>query len=61
VIYPIDRFPVVFTMYNEAGQEILREERVLPMGNILSTLYVIARSKPDTCVRFTVDIAFPYK
>lgn len=54
-----DALPVVFKMYNRSGEVIFEEERVILLSTLLQVQYAYTMTKPDACVRFTIDIAFP--
>lgn len=56
-----DALPVVYRMYNNEGVVIFEEERVMLLSSIMAAQYAYTMTKPDACVRFTIDIAFPYK
>lgn len=54
-----DRVPVVFRMYDANGVCIQSEQQVLPLIKLVTTIFAYSLTKPDACVRMTVDIAYP--
>jgi hypothetical protein len=61
VLTKVDRLPVVFTQYNDKGDVIMREERVIALSSIMASAYAYCIIKPDAAVRMTVDIVFPFR